>query len=83
MLCDPLEKSLPTDGRYHFGDGLRDIVLDLNARKARDYAERFEQRMQALHLFARSHRMRLLVCSTDENPLHILQRGIAPTRHHL
>lgn len=83
MLYDPLEQSLPSDGRYHFGDGSRDIEVDLNPRKAGDYAERFAQRVATLRLFARSGRMRFLLCATDEDPVRVLQRGIARDRHHL
>lgn len=83
LLYDPLEKDLPTDGRYHFGDGLRDVVLDLNPRSARGYRERFEDRVHTLRQFTQSNRMRFIICATDEDPLRVLQRGIVPDRHHL
>lgn len=82
-LYDPLEKSLPAEGRYRFGDGFRDLVLDMNPRKSREHAERFEWRLERLRAFARTHRMRLIVCATDEDPLRVLQRGMVPDRHHL
>lgn len=83
MLHDPLEKSLPADGRYRFGDGLRDFVLDLDPRSAGVYRNRFEDRMRKLRRFAQGNRMRFLVCATDEDPLRVLQRGGDPERHHL
>lgn len=82
-LYDPLEKSLPADGRYRFGDGVRDLMLELNPHKCAAYAKRFEQRLQQLRTFARMQRMHLIVCGTDEDPLRVLQRGMIPDRHHL
>lgn len=83
MVFDVLERSLPGDGSYRFGDGRRDISLAMSPRKAADYARRFEQRVAELQRFARDQRMRFLTCATDEDPLHVLQRGILPDRHHL
>jgi uncharacterized protein (DUF58 family) len=83
MVYDELEKSLPADGRYRFGDGYRDVALDMNPRKAADYARRFERRLGELQQFARAQRMRLLTCATSEDPLLVLQRGVMSERHHL
>jgi hypothetical protein len=83
MLYDPLEQCLPSEGRYRFGDGLRDITLDLTTRTADQHRHRFDARQQELRQFAQGNRMRFLLCATDEDPLKILQRGMSPDRHHL
>jgi hypothetical protein len=82
-LYDRLEQSLPTEGRYRFGDGVRDVILELSPRTAGQYRDRFEERLQRLRSFAQSNRMRFLLCSTEEDPLKILQRGMSSDRHHL
>ncbi|MFO1417806.1 MAG: DUF58 domain-containing protein [Methylotetracoccus sp.] len=84
MIHDVLERELPSTGRYRFADGQhRDVVLDLSPRAAEAHRRRFDERLRKLRGLALGSGMRLLTCATDEDPLKVLQQGVAPQRLHL
>ncbi|RYU59691.1 DUF58 domain-containing protein [Methylolobus aquaticus] len=82
-VYDPLERSVPSSGRYRFSDGFNERSVNFSPDAAREHRRRFEDRLQRLQSFARGNRMRVIVCATDEDPLRTLQRGMAADHRHL
>jgi uncharacterized protein (DUF58 family) len=82
-VYDPLERSVPSNGRYRFSDGVHERSISFSPDAAREHRQRFEDRLQRLQTFARGNRMRVIVCATDEDPLRTLQRGMAADHRHL
>lgn len=76
FIHDPLERRLPTSGRYRFADGLRELFLDANPAAAAAHERRFAERLQALENLTRQHGMRLISCRTTDDPLLVLQQNL-------
>jgi len=74
QLYDPLEKQLPNKGRYRFTDTLRDIFIDTSdTQRLTRYQHRFQQQQDTLQALCTQWRMTLLQCSTNQDPLEVLQ----------
>jgi uncharacterized protein (DUF58 family) len=76
FIHDPLERQLPSRGRYRFVDGQREVSLDASPAAAATHERRFVQRQQALENLARQHAMRFISCRTTDNPLLVLQQNL-------
>jgi uncharacterized protein (DUF58 family) len=74
FIYDPLESSLPTNGRYRFTDNERDVVINTNDPiQQLTYQHRFNQRKQKLEFLAKKMRLKLIQCSTTEDPIQCLR----------
>ncbi|AMK77133.1 MULTISPECIES: DUF58 domain-containing protein [Methylomonas] len=72
-IADPLESSLPTQGRYRFTDGLRDILIDSgDKQRLQAYRQRFQDRQQYLQKLGNKLRLMLIPCTTQQAPLDAL-----------
>jgi len=79
MICihDPLEHHLPPNGLYRFSNGQEELTLDTGNLGFREtYQRRFENHQQSLEVLARQLGLRLLFCSTAQDPLKVLQQGL-------
>lgn len=75
FIYDPLESSLPTQGRYRFTDDERDVVIDTgDQQRLLSYQQRFVQRQQRLELLAKKRGLVFIQCSTLEDPIERLRR---------
>jgi len=81
FIHDPLERQLPTSGRYRFGDGLRELSLDASPAAAAAHEQCFIQRQQGLENLARQHAMRFISCSNTDDPILVLQQNLRAARH--
>jgi uncharacterized protein (DUF58 family) len=74
FIYDPLESSLPAQGRYRFTDDERDAVVDTSDQpRLLAYQQRFTQRLQRLELLAKKRGLAFIQCSTTEDPLQCLR----------
>ena len=74
---DPLERALPPPGCYPVDDGQQPFVLDSRSvGQRRQYQEQFQQRQEGLAQFCRHHGIFFLSCSTEEDSVALLQRGL-------
>jgi uncharacterized protein (DUF58 family) len=74
FIYDPLESSLPTNGRYRFTDDERDVVIDTSdQQRLSSYQQRFVQRLQRLELLAKKKGLIFIQCSTVEDPIQCLR----------
>jgi hypothetical protein len=74
FIYDPLENSLPTQGRYRFTDNERDVVIDSgDQQRLLNYHQRFAQRLQRLELLAKKRGLVFIQCSTVEDPISCLR----------
>jgi len=74
FIYDPLESSLPPNGRYRFTDNERDVVINTNDQiQQLTYQHRFNQRKQKLEFLAKKMRLKLIQCSTTEDPIQCLR----------
>ncbi len=77
LVYDNLERNLPPAGLYRVSDGTDELMLDTFDRsKAVQYSQRFEQHMSHLTQLSIKHKINLLLCSTEDEPLKILQSGL-------
>ncbi|MBF0462579.1 MAG: DUF58 domain-containing protein [Magnetococcales bacterium] len=82
FLHDPLERLLPPPGWYPVSDGVHQFVLDSHsAGRRRQYQEQFQHRREALAQFCHQHGICFLACSTEEDSVAVLQRGLGITLH--
>ncbi len=78
QFFDPVEAELPPPGRYRIAMGKRMLTIDTSDETMRaSYRAAFEQRRTALQLLARLPGMRLIACSTEDDPALILTRHYA------
>ena len=74
FIYDPLEKTLPNQGRYRFTDEQRDVLVDTaDKQRLQAYQQRFADRWQRLQTFSKKNAIQLIQCSTLEDPLQQLQ----------
>ena len=79
LLYDPLEKSLPTVGRYRVSDGEEELLVDTYDRdRVERYSRRFIDHLERFRQLARKLRSHLLLCSTTDDPVVVLQQGLKP-----
>lgn len=76
FISDPLEECLPSQGRYRFGDGRRDVLMEATPAGAALHAERFAQRRERIQDLARQHRMRFIPCGTPDDPAAALRQNL-------
>lgn len=84
FIYDPLEKGLPTQGRYRFTDNnldnQREVVVDTgDKQRLMNYQQRFEGRLQKVQRLAQHRSLALIQCSTQDDPIqrlkHPVERG--------
>ncbi|WNV06518.1 DUF58 domain-containing protein [Candidatus Methylospira mobilis] len=73
-LYDPLESTLPDQGRYDFSFGRRRFSLHATQRAADAYTRRFQENVEMLSALSRSRHMRFGTCSTQQDPLPVLMQ---------
>lgn len=74
LVFDPLENSLPENGRYRFTDNIKDVVVDTGDRqKQLSYHQRFTAHCQRMETMAKKFRMTFIRCSTADNPIQSLR----------
>jgi uncharacterized protein (DUF58 family) len=76
LLSDPLEESLPSRGRYRFGDGVGECLLEATSAAAAVHAARFGERQGRIQDLARQHRMRFIGCRTPDDPVAVLRQNL-------
>jgi uncharacterized protein (DUF58 family) len=77
FIYDPLERTLPAQGRYRFTDSQREIVIDTgDKRRLVNYQHRFEERLQMLKRIALRRGLALIQCSTQDDPVQRLRRPL-------
>lgn len=74
FIYDRLESMLPAPGRYRVSNGTDEVLLDTHDQRwSESYRQRFIEHSNRLDSLARSNRIHLLTCSTEEDPLAVLQ----------
>jgi uncharacterized protein (DUF58 family) len=78
FIYDPLEKGLPTQGRYRFTDNQTDnqkeVVIDTSDKqRISNYQLRFDERLQKLKRIALRRGLALIQCSTQDDPVQCLR----------
>ena len=81
FIYDPLEKALPTQGRYRFtsdqAQQQREVVIDTSDKqRLLQYQQRFEERLQKLTRLAQRRGLALLQCSTQDDPVQRLRHPL-------
>jgi uncharacterized protein (DUF58 family) len=77
FIYDPLEKGLPTQGRYRFTDEQREVVIDTSDKlRLSNYQLRFEERLQKLQRIALRRGLALIQCSTQDDPVQRLRHPV-------
>ena len=78
IISDPLERELPSAGRYAVSDGQGRSVLETgNPALANRYRQDFDRDREALRREYQSLRVPLIPLSTEHAPLPVLQRYFA------
>lgn len=73
-VSDPLERALPDAGQYRLSDGQGELLVDTADRKYRQgYEQRYARHHDYLQGRCRSLGMGYLHCSTEDEPLQVLQ----------
>jgi uncharacterized protein (DUF58 family) len=81
FVHDPVERDLPPPGRYRVGDGRMERELDtFDPSLVEAHRRRFEDHLSVLRQHARGNGAYLLVCSTADMPLEVLQAGLLARR---
>jgi len=76
-IFDPLEADLPGAGQYRVSDGRQDVILDTyDSEHTRLYHQRHLDHVNRMYELARKNQIRLLQCSTIDDPLTILKNGL-------
>jgi uncharacterized protein (DUF58 family) len=74
FIYDPLENNLPSQGRYRFTDGERDVLIDASDhQRLLTYRQHFEQRLERLQQFAKKRGLTFIQCSTADDPIQCLR----------
>lgn len=74
QVYDPLESSLPPDGRFRLTDSRRDVVIDTRDRdRLSEYHQRFNTRCRYLEKLAQKFRMTFIQCCTTQDPVERLR----------
>lgn len=72
-VFDPLERTLPTNGRFRFTNGTKDTVVDMNDKqRVEQYQHYFLAREARLQKLCKTWRMALVQCATTDDPLEVL-----------
>lgn len=74
QIFDPLETHLPARGRYRFTDEHRDAVIDTgDKQRILSYQQHYQDRLDYLLQIASKMGLRIIPCSTVEDPLEVLR----------
>jgi len=81
FIYDPLEKGLPTQGRFRFTNDQpnhqREVVIDTSDKqRIAHYQLRFEDRLQKLKRIAQRRSLALIQCSTQDDPVQRLRQPL-------
>lgn len=77
FVFDPLEKGLPSQGRYRFTDDQKEVVIDTSDKqRLANYQHRFEERLQKLKRIALRRSLALIQCGTQDDPIQRLRRPL-------
>ena len=77
FIYDALEKSLPGAGHYRVSDGEEELLVDTyDQDRVEGYRRRFIDHLERLRQLSRKIHCRLLFCSTTDDAVVILQKGL-------
>jgi uncharacterized protein (DUF58 family) len=77
FVYDPLEKGLPTQGRYRFTHDDRDVTIDTSDKqRLANYQLRFEERLRKLKRISLRRGLALIQCSTQDDPVQRLRHPL-------
>ncbi len=77
QLSDPLEQQLPPEGLYRVADAMQTLSLDTRGgKRRRAYREAFEAHSEHLLQLCRQHGMHHLACSTGDELIDTLRKGL-------
>jgi uncharacterized protein (DUF58 family) len=77
FIYDPLEKGLPTQGRYRFTHDDRDVTIDTSDKqRLTNYQLRFEERLRKLKRISLRRGLALIQCSTQDDPVQRLRHPL-------
>jgi uncharacterized protein (DUF58 family) len=77
FVYDPLEKGLPTQGRYRFTDDVREILIDSSDKqRLTNYQLRFEERLRKLKRISLRRGLALIQCNTQDDPVQRLRHPL-------
>ncbi len=78
FIYDGLEQELPTAGMYRVSNGEQELMLNTFDRQRSElYQAHFEQHQQRLQGLAKTSNIHLINCTTQDDPLSILQTGLS------
>ena len=81
FLHDPFERQPPPPGAYRLSDGEDEYVVDAADEHYRQrHRDRFDERQDRLRNLAQRHRIALMSCSTDDDPVQTLQQSLLARR---
>lgn len=81
FIYDQLEQALPAAGQYRISNGKDELTLDtFDKQRVQQYQQRFKEHRQRLEKLARKHKIYFMSCSTEEDPLTVLQNGLMVRR---
>jgi uncharacterized protein (DUF58 family) len=77
FIYDQLEQALPAAGLYRVSNGQEELMLDTYDRaRTESYHAHFEQHQERLERLAKNGSIHLIRCSTEDDPLAVLQTGL-------
>lgn len=77
FIYDQLEQALPAAGLYRVSNGREEQMLDTYDRnRSESYQQHFRAHQQRLERLAKNSSIHLINCSTEEQPLAVLQKGL-------
>jgi uncharacterized protein (DUF58 family) len=80
-IHDVLEQRLPPAGRYRVSNDREEVLLDtFDKGRVQDYVRRHLRHREHLARIARRGNIRLLTCTTQDDPLTVLQTGLGAPR---
>ncbi|NOU22142.1 MAG: DUF58 domain-containing protein [Methyloglobulus sp.] len=77
FVYDPLEKGLPTQGRYRFTHDDKDVLIDTSDKqRLTNYQLRFEERLRKIKRISSRRGVALMQCSTQDDPVQCLRHPL-------
>lgn len=78
LIHDRLEVELPQAGEYRISNGENELTIDTRSKVFREnYHTRFLNHRKELQQLCRTCKMNFLICSTEDNPVTVLQQGLS------
>lgn len=82
FIYDQFEQSLPSSGLYRISNGRKEVMLDTYDRaRLQAHHEQFLAHREKLERIARNSGIHLMFCSTEDEPLTVLQDGLRKKVH--